>query len=198
MKLVAVSQRVDVWADRGETRDALDQRLVTFLAEAGLLAVPVPNAPGQLSAWLDALPVEGVVLSGGNDIGQRPERDATEVGLLEWATVRHLPALGICRGMQMMVVKGGGTLARVEGHVRVRHCFALAGESPQDVEVNSYHDWGVATLPPLWNAFGCAPDGTVEAMRHKELPWQGWMWHPEREAVFQPADIGRARNLFQV
>ena len=35
MKVVAVSQRVDVFADRGESRDTLDQRLITFLLAAG-------------------------------------------------------------------------------------------------------------------------------------------------------------------
>ena len=43
MKIVAVSQRVDVYPDRNERRDALDQRLITFLSVAGFVPVPVPN-----------------------------------------------------------------------------------------------------------------------------------------------------------
>ena len=44
MKLVAVSQRVNVTADRREHHDALDQNLVSFLLKCGFIAVPVPNA----------------------------------------------------------------------------------------------------------------------------------------------------------
>ena len=41
MKLIAVSQRVDILADRNERRDALDQRYAQLLAAAGFAAVPV-------------------------------------------------------------------------------------------------------------------------------------------------------------
>ena len=43
LKVVAVSQRVDHFPDRNETRDALDQRMITFLLFAGFIPVPVPN-----------------------------------------------------------------------------------------------------------------------------------------------------------
>ena len=43
MKVVALSQRVDVFPERGESRDAIDQRLISFLLDAGFLPVPVPN-----------------------------------------------------------------------------------------------------------------------------------------------------------
>jgi putative glutamine amidotransferase len=28
------------------------------------------------------------------------------------------------------------------------------------------------------------------------MPWEGWMWHPEREEVFNPKDLQRIRDLF--
>ena len=61
MKKVAVSQRVDEMPDRGEIRDALDQRLGMFLLTAGYLPIPVPNRMisrasenewGSLENWL--------------------------------------------------------------------------------------------------------------------------------------------------
>ena len=56
MKIVAVSQRVDVINGRNETRDALDQRLVMFIAAAGGLAVPVPNTlDDTINTWFAAI-----------------------------------------------------------------------------------------------------------------------------------------------
>ena len=43
MKIVAVSQRVDVLQDKKERRDALDQNIGPFLIACGFFAIPVPN-----------------------------------------------------------------------------------------------------------------------------------------------------------
>ena len=49
MKVVAVSQRVDMFLDRNESRDALDQKLIDFLLSIDCLAVPVPNGYGRIA-----------------------------------------------------------------------------------------------------------------------------------------------------
>jgi putative glutamine amidotransferase len=129
---VVLSQRIDSVNGSGETRDALDQNLSRWALSCGLLPYPVPNglvrphvpaANGAcpLTDWLDALAPAAVILSGGNDIGAAPARDATETILLDWAIVRRLPVLGICRGMQMLAHVAGGQLRQVVGHVRSRH-----------------------------------------------------------------------------
>jgi putative glutamine amidotransferase len=38
-------------------------------------------------------------------------------------------------------------------------------------------------------------DGEIEAIEHTTLPWQGWMWHPEREAEFAASDQIRFKSL---
>src|SRR3954449_230506 len=75
--------------------------------------------------------LDGLVLAGGTDIdaalygaARHPEtgepdcdRDRIEVALLREALERDLPVLAICRGMQMLNVALGGTLAQhIEGH----------------------------------------------------------------------------------
>ncbi|HEX5393429.1 MAG TPA: gamma-glutamyl-gamma-aminobutyrate hydrolase family protein, partial [Rhodocyclaceae bacterium] len=103
MKLVLISQREVHLPERGETRDALDQRLVEFVAAAGGVPIPVPNklaAAGALDDWLAALRPEAILLSGGDDIGTCPARDRTERRLLDLACANAMPVLGICRGMQ--------------------------------------------------------------------------------------------------
>ena len=210
--VVALSQRVDVWADRGERRDALDQRLCQWLIAAGCVPMPVPNclvSPEMdgsdqdslvLQNWLAVMRPEAVVLSGGNDIGEVPERDLTERRLLSWAKDRKVPVLGICRGMQMMAVWAGGALMPVEGHVRTRHLLQLAnGVGGWPKEVNSFHNFALdADCPPGFEVTARAGDGVIEAICHAKLPWEGWMWHPERETNSGSADMNRLKALFHV
>lgn len=201
---IAVSQRVDVWADRGERRDALDQRLCRWAMAAGCMPMPVPNAlagnrneeGAELQSWLLAVKPDAVLLSGGNDIGEVPERDNTERILLDYARDRVLPALGVCRGMQMMAVWAGGNLVPVTGHVRTRHRLQTgAGSGKWPDEVNSFHGFALAGCPRGFAVAARAEDGVIEAIRHEALPWEGWMWHPEREPQFRSTDVMRFRAL---
>lgn len=199
-RLVAVSQRVDACKDRGETRDALDQALASWLIAAGLLPVPVPNAlegAGLLASWLDGLKPAAMVLSGGNDLGLVRARDATEASLLDYARTRRMPVLGICRGLQMMAVHAGANLKQVTDHVNVRH-RVFHDRAGTGVEVNSFHAFGIESCPPDYEVSARSADGEIEALTHTELPWEGWMWHPERERVFHEAHLARARALLSV
>lgn len=109
-----------------------------------------------------------------------------------------MPALGICRGLQMMAVWAGVDLVRKEGHVGSRHQLVLpAGNDEWPATVNSYHNWGLASCPAGFEIAARAEDGSIEAIRHIELPWEGWMWHPEREVQFFPQDIKRLKRLFR-
>jgi gamma-glutamyl-gamma-aminobutyrate hydrolase PuuD len=193
MKVVAISQRVDQLPDRNETRDALDQRLAAFISSCGYVPVPVSNAlGGAIREWLTVVQPAAVVLSGGNDILQFIDRDDTELALLAHAQERQLPVLGICRGMQMMAHWAGAGLHPVQGHVRTRH--RLVGEITG--EVNSYHGFALAACPNGFEVLALSEDYEIEAFRHQSLPWEGWMWHPEREATFAERDIQRLKALF--
>ncbi len=203
MKLVAVSQRVDHYPDRGESRDALDQNLIRFLLMAGFLPVPVPNGICRsspdgpcdrepLGVWLDTVKPQAIVLSGGNDIGQCRVRDSTEAFLLEYALNHQMPLLGICRGMQMIAHWSGVGLQPINGHVGTRH--HLSGEIAG--EVNSYHGFSLVSCPVDFEVISTSEDGEIEAIRHQSLPWEGWMWHPEREENFAKRDIQRINALF--
>jgi N5-(cytidine 5'-diphosphoramidyl)-L-glutamine hydrolase len=204
MTLVAVSQRVDEWPERGERRDALDQRLVAWLVHAGCVPVPVPNllcspspdrglTASPLVDWLARVAPQAIVLSGGQDIGQCPERDCTEMALLDHARRHALPVLGLCRGMQLMAHWAGTGLHPVSGHVRTRH--RLQGHI--QAEVNSFHGLALRECPADFDVLAVSEDGEIEAVAHRHLPWAGWMWHPEREAHFAEHDLARLKELFR-
>lgn len=197
---VVVSQRVDLYPDRQETRDAIDQRLVKWLVQAGCLPIAMPNTLLTLDAesgsshfdlWVSKQKPFAIVLSGGNNIGEFPDRDRTEVKLLEYAYNARLPVLGICRGMQMMAVWAGAQLKEVSGHVRTRH--RLTGAWTENV--NSYHRSALMSCPEEFNITATSEDGEIEAIKHTVLPWEGWMWHPEREPELSSSDQLRFKSL---
>ena len=197
---IAVTQRVEVVPSYGERRDCLDQQWAVFREGLGITAVPVPNGLAQPAVWLETLGIEGLLLTGGNDLSSlpkagkpAPERDRTEASLLSAAKAKALPVIGVCRGMQMLNHWLGGELAPVTGHTAVRHALKLLPGAIDFIDfgdVNSFHDWGIGPdgLADGLTARCLAPDGTVEACTHDTLPWVGIMWHPERETPFSGPD----------
>ncbi len=190
MTLIAITQRVVVDSVTGERRDALDQCWTTFLQACGLTPLLIPNHVDTARQLMQLEGVAGVLLTGGNDLaaygGDAPERDATEREMIDFAGRLQRPVLGVCRGMQVLQHAAGVKLERVAGHVRVRHSLSLAGETTC---VNSFHNWGATTTVPGLEIVARAADGVVEAVIDRQRQQAGVMWHPEREAPFDPRDI---------
>jgi len=204
-KLIAVSQRIDLITSVSEIRDSLDQRLSEWIISAGYNIVPIPNTllttnrlnSDGLLDWLYCLSPNGLILSGGNDIGAFTRRDLTEAKLLSWAAEKKIPVLGICRGMQMMAVWSGVSLVKSTGHVGVRHDLIIENNTDNwPKNVNSYHNWNIAKCPDNFKVMLRSLDGSIEAIKHDKLPWEGWMWHPERELVYSDNDVYRLKKLF--
>ncbi len=203
--VVAVTQRIDPVPGRSEVRDALDQRLTEWLIHAGFLPVLVPNtlqcvnqSVGEaLASWLRAVKPGALLLSGGNDIGEYVARDILECSLLKWAKAKRIPVLGICRGLQMIAKWSGAELIKRDGHVGKRHQLVVSTDTAAwPATVNSFHNWCLVSCPEGFTVAAHAGDNSIEAIKHIDLPWEGWMWHPEREDPFNQIDIERLRRLF--
>ena len=194
MKLVVISQRVEIFKKYGEVRDLLDQRLSLFCIDAGYLPVPIPNVLDDqiFRRWLISVQPTAFILSGGNDIGEDQKRDSVEKNLLNYAKDKNCPVLGICRGMQMMTCWAGGTLKPVDGHVASRH--SIRGEI--NGNVNSFHNFSASKCPSGFKTLATSDDSEIEAFKHETLPWEGWMWHPERETKYHERDLTRMQKLF--
>ena len=189
MRVALVSQRVDILPERGERRDALDQRLLDWVAWCDFLPVPVPNRVDRVSALWATVHPSLVVLSGGNDLaaygGDAPERDETERALLTHALREHVPLLGLCRGAELILDTFGDRLERVPGHVGARHSLRV---DDRDRTVNSYHGWGCRSRDTTLCVLARSEDDVIEAFCHADMCVLGLMWHPERELAFHEHD----------
>lgn len=208
-----------VSSEYGEIRDALARDWPTLLERLGRAYefTPewflLPNIGEDCVSLARRYGIQGLLLTGGDDIGATPDRDVTESALLRWTAEEKLPVLGVCRGAQMLARQAGATLDEVqrERHVAVRHAIAWRKPGLHDTfwqqalpgqrcgEVNSYHNWGL--LPnscpgSLRITAVCPDDGSVEAFCHATLPWLGIFWHPEREKTPCDMDMTLLYNLF--
>lgn len=205
MRRIGVTQRLVRDVSTGEERDALDLRWTVFLEQCALLAVPAPSSASP-EQWLEALSIQGVLITGGNDLSSVSDdplsarRDAFERALLAATEARGIPVLGVCRGLQLIAALDGVELTRIEGHVRSRHRVSVEPDArwlagPAELEVNSYHDWGLRSAGAKTRVAAFAADGTIEALEHLERPLMGIMWHPEREPSAVQSDLKLFRRF---
>jgi len=180
-----------------------------------VLLPPLPTVPAAVGR-LDAL-----VLSGGGDLDPagygapphprtsrvQPGRDRAELAVLAAALAAGLPVLAICRGLQVLNVARGGTLAQhlpeVTGHdghqaspgtfgqhpVRIAPGSRLAGLlGPPDpargglwLDVPTAHHQAIDRLGSGLLATAWAEDGTIEAVEFADRDefLIAVQWHPE-------------------
>jgi putative glutamine amidotransferase len=185
---------------------------------------PRPLGSGEADALLDE--ADGLLLMGGPDVdpalygedpapetyGVRREEDDFEIALVRAAVARALPILAICRGMQVLNVAFGGSLAQhitdqpgVLPHASpvfpkpepgsigplqtvemVPTCrLARALGATTTTGAHSHHQ-AVARLGDGLVATGHCDDGVVELIEYET----GWVvavqWHPEDTADTDP------------
>ena len=197
----------------------LPSEYVDSVRRSGACPILLPPGEEDLDSWLE--PVDGIIFPGGGDIEPSryggdehettymvdPERDATELALLEKVLDSGIPTLGICRGTQLLNVALGGTLFdNLPDHVgeEISHRLppreptphairveagsglaALLGETEFDAE--SWHHQAIREIAPGLTAVAQAPDGTIEAVEKRDHPWlYAVQWHPELTAATDP------------
>jgi gamma-glutamyl-gamma-aminobutyrate hydrolase PuuD len=166
---------------------------VRAVERAGGRAVLIPPDDHGIEEVLDA--VDGIVFSGGGDIGDSDVRDRGEFALLTAALERDLPVLAICRGVEVLNVARGGDLVQhlpdVIGHEEHRAVLGEFSQHPVRVDpdsrlgevrgdVMSHHHQGLGKIGGGLREVAWAEDGIVEAVEDPEKPFLvGVLWHPE-------------------
>lgn len=163
--------------------------------------------------------MHGLVLPGGGDIhpgryghepraelrGVDPEREDFELELARAGVAEGIPVLGICLGLQVLVVAFGGTLhqhvpdlpaavshegegvsheVRLDPAARLTRTFGTA-----TLETNSSHHQAPDDIPAILAVAGRTADGIVEAVEGPGFT-VGVGWHPETMS-----DVSSARLL---
>ncbi len=202
MKILGITQRVQIYHPDNERRDCLDQRWWRIAQTLGFIPFPLPNLPNvSPKSFFRPFNISAIIFSGGNSLAfldenssdNAFERDTFELNLIEWALESNIPILGVCRGMQIINHYYGGSLKNLKGHTNNRHELEFIGGLSGELsrEVNSYHNWGIPkdklgeNLEPL----ALADDSTVELFHHNSDRVAGMMWHPEREPELNSHDI---------
>ncbi len=166
---------------------------VRAVERAGGRAVLIPPDDEGIEEVLDAL--DGLIFSGGGDIGVDATRDHGEFPLLVAALERDLPVLAICRGVEVLNVARGGDLVEhlpdVVGHEEHRAVVGEFSQHPVRVDpdsrlgevrgnVMSHHHQGLGRLGDGLREVAWAEDGVVEAVEDPDKPFVvGVLWHPE-------------------
>ncbi len=189
---IGISLRVVTAINYDEKRDALSQDWPKLLEKLGFIPVYIPNTLENIPNFLEELPLDGIIFSGGDNIGDNKERDFTEKKLLEYALNKKLPIIGICRGMQLINEYFGGSLTVIDSdkHITKKHELQIVDDKFQSlfhssiINTNSYHRNIIAKnqIGKKLKPFAIfTNDESIEGFFHETLPILGVMWHPERD-----------------
>jgi putative glutamine amidotransferase len=211
------------WGVWDESADVLHSVYSQSIEAAGGVAVLLP--PGDPEGAVAVIArLDGLVIAGGADVDParygdapherttswRDDRDAWELALLDAAATTGLPVLGICRGMQVMAVHGGGTLDQHVPDLVGTDAHSPGGDQFGEIDVDVLPGTLLARVVGAKGSVAChhhqsvgdhpgfvasarAADGTLEAMESPDRPyWLAVQWHPETRA-----DAGLFRSLVE-
>ena len=190
----------------------LSRLYVEAVRSAGGVPILIPAGEPDSSTILSRL--DGLILSGGGDLDPEiyngashvtiynvdRERDRSEISLAQLILSTNIPVLGICRGLEVLVVATGGSLIphlpdevgevvihRAHQSSAIEHSVKIAANSrlaeivgATELNVFSWHHQAASIVPQEWNVTARAADGVIEALEHKHHPWAiALQWHPE-------------------
>ncbi len=189
-KFILITQRVITVESYNERRDCLDQNWNKFIFECGFIPFICPNNLIIVKSLLKKIEVSGIILSGGNNLtkydGKASERDKLENYLIEYSIKKHVPLVGVCRGMQVILDYFNINLVNVRNHIKTTHNLYYKNSR---MIVNSFHSLGAYETNNEIYVECRAEDGVLEKIRHSTYNIHGIMWHPERNAPFNDNDI---------
>lgn len=199
--------------------------------------IPVPILPlddsGRLRGLLERM--NGIIFSGGPDVDPSyfheephikmgkisPERDEAEIFLARECLRLGKPAMGICRGIQLLNIALGGSIYQdIPSQIKkpLKHWQDAPGwHASHEVEiicedsrlfkifeksrirVNSFHHQSVKDIAPDFAVVAVARDGVIEAVEAKDrnVFCIGVQWHPEEMWQKDALQFGLFRHFIE-
>jgi len=193
-KRFGISLRVELIENYNEKRDVLSQEWTNFLQKLAITPILIPNTLDDVKSYISDLGIDGIILSGGDNIGEFPERDKTEKQILDYAIEKRFPVLGVCRGMQIINEHFAGKVLANDNnsHVGKPHQIHIMDQKfskllgHDNIQVNSFHNNIITkkSMGTKLQAFALSDhDDTIEGYYHQDFPIIGVMWHPERDMI---------------
>lgn len=204
MKKIALSMRVTEASNYFEMRNSLAFEYIELFEKLGFLVISIPNNSKHIEEYIEELNVDGIVLTGGNNVNPSlykvtkelesvyEQRDEVEGRLVDIAIKKNIPLLGICRGFHYINVHFGGSISHdVKNHVNNDHVLISENELLNNLSTNSYHNQAILedNLSLDFEVIASAKDNAIEAIYHKEYKILGIQWHPERQKLEQDKKI---------
>ena len=162
--------------------DSFVYNLVQYLGELGASPVVFRHDEVSIEQIVESTP-DAILISPGPG---RPEDAGVSNDVIEQLGGR-VPILGVCLGHQCIGQVFGGQVVRAPVVMHGKTSFVhhngtgvLAG-LPDPFEATRYHSLVVdaASVPDVLEVTATTDDGTVMALRHRELPVEGVQFHPE-------------------
>ena len=215
------------------TRQYINAAYLSAVEDAGAVPfiIPVSNDLEKTKKLIDLC--DGLLFPGGEDIdpgyyGENPHKNLGEIRpevdkflfhSLLYALEQRKPALGICKGMQMMVVATGGSLYQDIYSQREEETFLHCQSGRRtygvhqvqidkdsrlfqiletgQIATNSMHHQSVRTLGKGLRLSAHTEDGIVEAVESLDGRLIGVQWHPEEMVPESGAMKRLFKNLVQ-
>mgnify|MGYP000767206685 FL=1 len=215
------------------TRQYINAAYISAVEDAGAVPfiIPVSSDLEKTKKLIDLC--DGLLFPGGEDIDPsyygenphpnlgeiRPEVDEFLFHSLLYAQEQRKPALGICKGMQMMVVASGGSLYQDIYSQREEETFLHCQSGrrtygvhqvqidkdsrlfqileTEQIATNSMHHQSVRTLGKGLHLSAHTEDGIVEAVESLDGRLIGVQWHPEEMVPESDAMKRLFKNLVQ-
>ena len=188
MHRFGITMRISHAPGYDEPRDAIAKDWSKYMQSAfpDSQYLFIPNIEKNVIDFINKWEINVIILSGGDNIGNYPQRDNTETILLEYALANDIPVIGICRGMQLIHDYFGGKIGAgdesfANNHRAKNHKVVISNSV---FEVNSYHT-NIIIEETIHKDFyiyaRCTADNSVEGMKSKNILTM--MWHPERDKI---------------
>ena len=181
-KVILISQRLDKVGKFKELRDNLDVRFTKLILDLKMNPILAPNNSKAVDSLLLKNKIDGIILSSGGNPKINDERSRIEEKLINFSKQKKIPLLGICRGAQKINLFYGGKIKKIKNHVRKNHKIFGTIIKNRNIEVNSFHNFGIKDidLPKVFIILASTKDSYVECFSSKNFKVMGIMWHQER------------------